>query len=822
MKQGLSLLLSLGYCSITQGIFLNSATAQVTPDGTTNTTVNADGNNFTINQGSRAGGNLFHSFRDFSVPNGGEAFFNNAANIANIFSRVTGGNISNIDGLIRANGGANLFLINPAGIIFGQGASLDIGGSFYGSTADSILFEDGEFSATDLDNPPLLTINAPIGLNFRDSPQTIEVQADNLENSNSEILAPNITLIGGDVILNDATITASNGRIELGGLSSAGEVGINQDGTLDFAEQIPQANISLNNSSELNASTEGTNLSQPATRGIRLSGETVRLDSSAIVTDVAKNSNNDGGNVLINALDIIFSSSSRINATTSGNEQANAGDVEFNAANVTFTDNSFIFGNAIEKEGGGGNAADVAINASGNVVFTRGNSDSDTGSFILNQIFPGVRGDAGDISIKATNLSFEGRSFLVNNNGNIAGNGIGNGGNIDIDVTNLNLTNESFLVNNNEGNGDAGNITINATGAVNIDKSYITNQVTSQSLNGNAGKITINTGNFLVQNGGFLISSTETAANAGDIEINATNNFELTTGGRLISGTGDLGNGGNIILNVGGDLNLDGNNPVRFIIDRFASFQDPILLGLTQRTGLFANTTQDSRGNGGNITLNVGGVLNLKNDADISISSEGQGNAGSNITINTEFLVASPNQNSDILATAEFGMGGNINITTQGIFGIEERPQNPFTNDIDASSEFGLDGTITINNPDVNALQTDTELPKNLVESEQSLTQACQSEGIAGQASGLVIKGKGGVPPEPTEPMYSDAILVNGQLTNLDPEVQSQNIKPIKTSIGDIYPARGVIVHEDGRVTLTAYPTDGIDSRTPQISPSCS
>jgi filamentous hemagglutinin family protein len=225
------------------------ATAQVTADGTTSTTVNTNGNNFEINDGNRAGGNLFHSFRDFSVRNGGEAFFNNANDIVNIFSRVTGGNISNIDGLLRANGSANLFLINPNGIIFGENARLDIGGSFYGTSADSILFEDGEFSATDLDNPPLLTINAPIGLSLRDNPgdivnrsnsglsRTVPFQKGERSgevNINNPIgltvnTGQNITLIGGNILLDGGGLTAPGGKVELGGLSAAGEIIINEN-----------------------------------------------------------------------------------------------------------------------------------------------------------------------------------------------------------------------------------------------------------------------------------------------------------------------------------------------------------------------------------------------------------------------------------------------------------------------------------------------------------------------------------------------------------------------------------------------------------------
>ncbi|MGB3638350.1 MAG: filamentous hemagglutinin N-terminal domain-containing protein [Rivularia sp. (in: cyanobacteria)] len=218
------------------------AMAQVTSDGTTNTNINKNGNNFDILNGIQKGNNLFHSFKEFSIPNGSSAIFNNSTDVVNIINRVTGGNISNIDGLIKANGNANLFLINPAGIVFGENARLDISGSFLGSTAESILFKDGfEFKAVNPEEKPLLTVSVPVGLQMGTNSGNISVNGSGHSlmaqdatfapyiNRSSFIpfqLRPGLqvkpgqtlALIGGDIQLDGGILTAESGKIELASL----------------------------------------------------------------------------------------------------------------------------------------------------------------------------------------------------------------------------------------------------------------------------------------------------------------------------------------------------------------------------------------------------------------------------------------------------------------------------------------------------------------------------------------------------------------------------------------------------------------------------
>jgi filamentous hemagglutinin family protein len=171
--------LGVGYLGLIGGLVAWSlspaiAVAQIVPDGSlgaersrvSRSTIQglpAD----LIDGGARRGTNLFHSFRDFNIGDRQRVYFADPAGVTNILTRVTGTNASNILGTLGVNGPANLYLLNPNGILFGPNACLDIRGSLMVSTADSLNFDNGfRFSASNPQTLPLLTVNVPIGLQF--------------------------------------------------------------------------------------------------------------------------------------------------------------------------------------------------------------------------------------------------------------------------------------------------------------------------------------------------------------------------------------------------------------------------------------------------------------------------------------------------------------------------------------------------------------------------------------------------------------------------------------------------------------------------------
>jgi filamentous hemagglutinin family protein len=311
-------------------VSVDTAIAQVSSDGTLPTTVrSSDSRNFVIENGDRVGANLFHSFREFSVPTGGSAVFNNADDVQNIFSRVTGSNISDIDGLIRTNSSANLFLLNPNGIVFGSKASLSIGGAFVGTTANSIRFANGTEFSTAPSSSSLLTLSVPTGLQFgaqggsitnrsqvlgrRGTPAGLQVQPGQA-----------IALIGGDITFDGGRLTASAGQIDLGSVA-------------------PNSIVAITPTTPT-----------PTTLGFRFGCEQVQSFGKIqmLQESVVDTTGTGGGSIQVRAAQLRISNRSSISSNTSGDQ--NGGVI-----NVNTTDSIEILGRSPNSQVSSGIIATV-------------------------------------------------------------------------------------------------------------------------------------------------------------------------------------------------------------------------------------------------------------------------------------------------------------------------------------------------------------------------------------------------------------------------------------------------------------------------------
>ena len=201
--------------------------AGVVLDGTLGRSGPLTGPNYMINAdlGKQVGGNLFHSFSSFNITRTESAIFRGPGAVENIISRVTGGSSSTIDGLLKSEiQGANLYLLNPAGVMFGPNASLDISGSFHVSTADYLkLGQDGFFYATTPEKS-VLTTAPPSAFGFLGSNPT----GISLEKSVLKVpVGKGISFIGGDMFLHNGSLRALGGRIDVVSVASPGEVQVN-------------------------------------------------------------------------------------------------------------------------------------------------------------------------------------------------------------------------------------------------------------------------------------------------------------------------------------------------------------------------------------------------------------------------------------------------------------------------------------------------------------------------------------------------------------------------------------------------------------------
>jgi filamentous hemagglutinin family protein len=621
---------------------VNSAMAQVAADGTLSTTISG-GHNAVIEGGDRTGNNLFHSFSEFSVPTGGSAYFNNAIDVQNIFSRVTGSSLSNVDGLIRANGHANLFLLNPNGIVFGANARLNIGGSFIGSTANSLRFSDGvEFSAVNPAASQLLTVSVPIGLQFGQNPGVISVQGTGhrLSFSGSFFPADRSSNPTGLQVGAGHTIAFIGGEVNFSG----GIAAVNGGGHLEIGS-VRNGLVKLN-ATELGWS--GDYSAVPQFSDIHLAQQSL-LDASG-----------SNGSILLQGRNISLTDGSAALIQNFGAQPF--GGITINSTetlSLTGSTPDGRLGSLLQVDNLGAGVTEGTKISAAQLFFSNGGASS-------NRSFSPVSG--GNVIVNVTGL--------IDIDGAAPANPLGvssistgtynssNAGDVTVSTGSLNIRNGGSLASLTVGSGQTGTVRVNAADLIDISGNnpltlLPTTLVTTTFGSGQANSLVLNTSRLILREGGIIGSGTYVMAAAGDVTINASESLEVRgrgagsiTASRIASTAEVLdpatqaafglpsipsGDAGSLIINTplvriadGASVTVKNDGPGRAGDLRINA--DSVFLN-TQGS----ITASTASGNGGNIRLNLQDNLRMNHGSFLASNAAGTGNGGQ-INLNVDRL----------------------------------------------------------------------------------------------------------------------------------------------------------------------------------------
>jgi filamentous hemagglutinin family protein len=669
----------------------NLCAAQVVGDTTlpTGERSQVTGNpNFQIDGGARQGGKLFHSFQSFSIPTGGSAYFNNAADVQNIFSRITGGTVSNIDGVIRANGTANLFLLNPNGILFGPKASLNIGGSFVATTANAIAFPNGELFSSDATQPlpsQLLTVNPNAFFFNQLTPQPIIIQSRfnemvfNLSSFNGTGLhvppGQNLLLVGGPIQLDSGGsfspgslpgrpllvvdgqevqpdggwLISPGSYVELGAVGGVGTVGLSmatEDWQLTIPNGVPRAEVSLGNGSGIDV--------RGASGSMRILAQNIDISRSVLLIGIPSDSrlpDTQTGDIELNATGSITINMSLLDNGLSG--QGTIGNVNLTAGDRVSLDSAVVY-NTVQSTG---------IGNAGNINITTGSLSLTNGALVHS--YTNGQGNTGSVNINARDtVSFD-DSNVYNNVNRI---GVGNAGDINIATGALSLTNDALLSSFMFGQGNTGSVNINARDTVSLTRNA--GLVSYTNGQGNAGSVNINAYNTISLDNSFVnnIVFLDGIGNSGGINI-TTGALSLTNGGRLLSATSGQGNAGRVNINARDHVFLDGEYSKEITVG------GRIVGRYYITSSILTQVTPGATGQGGDVMIATGSLF-LTNGGAVNTSTEGQGNAG-RVTINArdsvQIIGTAPtrtDRRSEVFTSAipgSVGSGGDVIITTRSL-----------------------------------------------------------------------------------------------------------------------------------------------------------
>lgn len=642
--------------------FRCSAIAQVVPDGTLGTeSSQVDGTtDLMIHGGAQRQENLFHSFERFSLNEEQQAYFDNPIGVARIFSRITGSASSDIFGTLGVNGGADLFFLNPNGIMFGPNAQLDIAGSFAASTADSFMFADGNEFGTATLEAPMLTISTPLGIQVNGSSKgnlrslaQLETGGD-LKLYGHSLAIAGAVIAGGDLsLISDRKISA-NARFESGG---------------DIQLLMPT----------------GTSQNLISTRG-----STILANGDVIL------GNYTGGALKIETTGNIVASSINTSNLTGGeggliNLEAE-GDINIAGA----FDSPFGFPTALgsssfSADGNSGDAGVINISSNAGGVFITG--DIDSSSVSLSDNGPSKSGRGGNITVSAnesieitgglfaSSYSFSGSALSESNSGgNVT---LSSGGNIDIAG---NLFSSSTSIVRERGKGRA--IDVSDTGDVNLaggllsfsDSSSFsdidrgnreTERNTSQSGKGGTVNVSANgevsiVGYLLSLSSSFSDSGSSKSEDGGAVTIVADEDVEVA--GELSSSSFSLS-----ALNVGksgdgGTTSIASNNgDIRFIAESEDESEARILGAIVSSS--FASA---EAGSGGNVFLRApAGAIVSRGTQTISAAISGAaGTTGAGGGFSLE--AANSISGLRILTLSSGGKSGDVEIRGRNDLSIED------------------------------------------------------------------------------------------------------------------------------------------------------
>jgi large exoprotein involved in heme utilization and adhesion len=760
-------------------------------------------------------------------------------------ARVTGGNISTIDGLIQANGTANLFFINPSGIVFGPNAQLNIGGSFIASTANSIKFADGsEFSATNPQAPPaspLLTINVPIGLQFGSNPGAITVSGNGhdftggpppflfplqrgMSNAGLRVQpGKTLALVGGDINLSGGIIAAPSGRIELGSVKE-GSVSINptvSGWSLGYSGVQNYGDIQLTSRALVDVSGAGSGSIFVQTGSLRMGDASLILSQNFAPLPP--------GAIEINA--------SRL--------------VELSDPNGDGTINTSILSEAL-----GGPGANIAISSQRLVI----SDGSDIGAFTY------IPTKGGNITVNTTQ-STEIAGFSPANPINVSAItsfnfGSGQGGDTTLLTGRLRIDGGASVGSTTIGTGNSGSVNIRATDAIEIigvqPTTLVPSNVNVTTLgSGNAGNLKLEGTSLIIRDGGRVEGSTLASGDAANVTIIASDFVEISgkppgsINPSFVASSGTIqdeslrrsvglpdvpsGNAGNVTINTPVLRVFDGGlaNVRNEGVGNAGTLAVNANLVVLDSSGSLTAAT--SSGGGGNINVQAQDII-LRNGSSISTNA-GSSNGG-NITINTDTLVAGPRENSDVTANAQKGFGGQLSITAQGIFGTQFRDRLTPLSDITATSDLGpeFNGTVQIDIRGIDPNRGLAELPETLPDSSNQIAQTCSSQA---RNNSFVVTGRGGLPPTPSEalnsapgwidwrvsarrggaPMPAPGVGGTEEFTSAQPPIQNRSTElrqaqlprsrrsPKSKIQNPLIEATGWVIDLDGTVRLVANPS---------------